>query len=533
MSRRSRALHRAAAAAAPAIAALPGEPNVRPVSTSSFQSIGWGGGAGWQAADSSRGRGYLYWPDIDTRTELPDYSRSEQLRRMRWMDANVGLAGRIHMALARMVVGTGLMPRATTADREWNKQRDALFEQRNGSASVFDLGGWWDFYGAQYGTQYCANRDGDCGGILTGSEAGLARMAFVEGHRIANGRMSDGEADYLFDGVRVDRNNAPVSYRVLGDDDTQADIPASNFFYLGRRTSPGRRRSPPILHRVGPHMIDIAEINGFLKRGIKNASRIGYMITKATGAAARPPGIPPGIPVERSKVETASGKKINMDKVLDGGGEVADLDPGEELKLLLDQRPHPNAMEFTNTLIREAVLSTDFSPELIWNIASLGGANVRYVMADAQSAIELGQQNLIDSWLARYWFYDTRKEIAAGRLRECRDPSWWLHAWIPPARLTVDKGRDGKLYLEQVRSGALTFRRMYGWDGLNSDIELGEWMDEMAWIAEGAKQRGLDPEKTLDRIYGRPGAPTPVAATEEEPGKNKGGDDEEAAAEEE
>ena len=53
---------------------------------------------------------------------------------------------------------------------------------------------------------------------------------------------------------------------------------------------------------------------------------------------------------------------------------------------------------------------------------------------------------------------------------------------------------------------------MYGWDGLNSEVELGEWMDEMKWISEGAKARGLDVEKTLDRIYGRPGAPTPVTS---------------------
>lgn len=508
----SRASRKASAAAR--TAALLGESNVAAVSAATFGGMTWGGGGqGWDGANYSSARGLVYWPQSDTRRDLPPMPHAEMVRRSRYLDANVGIAGRMNSALARLIAGTGLMPVPKTGDAAWNKERAALFEQRNGTASVFDLGGWWDFYSAQFGSQYCANRDGDIGGILTASQSNLARTSFIESHRIANGRTTDADTQRLFHGVLVDRNNAPVAYRVLGDDDSQADIPAANFWYLGHRTSPGRRRTPPLGHRAITHTLDRTEIYAQLKKGIKNANRIGYYISSQLGTVpTRAPGLSAS-PAPRAKVtDPVSGKKVQLESVIDNGGELPGLDPGEEIKTLLDTRPHPNTLEFMRELARDYALGADISPEILWDIAALGGSNTRYVMADAQSFVDLGQQNLVDSWLARYYFYDTRKEIAAGRLRECPDPQWWKHVFIPPIRWTVDKGRDGKLYLEQVRSGALTFSRLYGWDGLNSEQELTDWMDEMKMIQQLATDRGLDPEKTLDRIYGRPGTAAPAAA---------------------
>jgi hypothetical protein len=80
----------------------------------------------------------------------------------------------------------------------------------------------------------------------------------------------------------------------------------------------------------------------------------------------------------------------------------------------------------------------------------------------------------------------------------------------PPPRLTVDFGRDGKLHLEQIKTGALTFSRHYGWQGLQVYEELDTWLDEMVYIRDGARRRGLDPEKILSLVYGRPGTNAPA-----------------------
>lgn len=501
-------------AATPVAVPLPGEPTVQRMSTAGYGGAfgSYGAGGGYNAADDSTMRGYVYFPQIDTRKELTTYSRTEILRRARYLDANVGFAGRIINGLARMVAGTGLMIRPATADRAWNKERQALFEQRNGSAASFDLGNRWDFYSAQRGLLRCRYRDGDVGTVLTTSPGGLASVAFVESHRLGSGRISEGERARLFDGVLVDRNNAATAYRILGDEQTQADVPASSFCYLGDYASPGKHRTPSILHRACNHLIDMTEINAATKKGIKIANSIGYYISQAasnTGAGIPPMGNGAN---PTSSVTLSDGTKRTLEQQLSQGGEIPGLPPGSDIKTLLDERPHPNAMEFMKSLARDISWGVDMAPELLYDIAALGGANTRYVMADAQSFIEVEQQNLVDSVLARYYFYDTAVEIAAGRIRRPADPQWFKHVVIPPARWTVDKGRDGKLYLEQVRSGALTFKRMFGWDGYESENELSTWLDEMKFIGDEAQARGLDREKTIDRIYGRPGTTAPSSA---------------------
>jgi hypothetical protein len=50
--------------------------------------------------------------------------------------------------------------------------------------------------------------------------------------------------------------------------------------------------------------------------------------------------------------------------------------------------------------------------------------------------------------------------------------------------------------------------------GLDSEVELNEWLDEMKWIGAEAKRRGLDVDKTLERVYGRAGISAAIAAEE-------------------
>lgn len=487
------------------------EPRVAQAHSEAILSGFGGWGQGWSGADWSPDRGFVYWPNEDTRRDLPTYSLYEMRRRSRFLDANVGFAGRINRGIARMVCGTGLMVRPTTRARDWNRERTELFKQRNGTAAVVDLGRKWDFYSMQRGMLECRNVDGDIGSVLSKSQGGLARVAFIEAHRIGNGRSTQAEVNRLIDGVLVDRNNAPYAYRVLGDNDTQVDVPVENFCYLGDAGRPGRQRTPPRCHRALNHLLDRTEIDRHFKKAIKNSSRIGYYIGTESTQTAKSSGLP-RTPVDRTTKTTPSGRRLNVDQVMDGGGEIPDLDPGQDIKLLLDQRPHPNTMGFYDHLARDISWGTDWPPELLWNIVKLGSAGTRYVMAEAQGIIEAEQQILIDAILSRYYLYDTCLEVAAGRLRPCPDPEWYRHEFLPPSRWTIDRGRDGKLHLEMVRSAALTFRRMLGWEGLDAETELNEWLDEMKMIADGAKARGLDPDRTIERVYGRAGISAAVAA---------------------
>ncbi|HVT74575.1 MAG TPA: phage portal protein [Lacunisphaera sp.] len=488
--------------------ALPGEPNVRPLAASDwdmFSSPGaWGWGQGHQAADFSTSRGMVWFPQLDTRREITSYTRTEILRKVRFLYANVGFCRRLINGIARMVAGTGLRPRPKTGDKNWNKLALDRIKTVYNSAPTYDLAAKFNGFQSQRARLRCRYKDGDVATIFTRGSDGRATTAIYEAHQIGNGRTIEGDEKTLFDGVRVDRNNRMLSLRLIGDDDTQADVPAASCALLADYERPGQNRCLSILgHAVNP-LLDRTEINSYFKGSIKNAARIGYYIGTQPQSTPTTLSRPGGSASGKTVVTTTSGAKIALDKVFSpAGGEVQELDPGRELKILLDERPHPNTLGFLDELVRDISLGVDLSPEVLYNIVKLGGANIRYVMADAQSFIDAEQQVLVNSTLGPEYIWFLADEIGSGRLPKCPDPEWWKHDWITPARWTVDIGRDGKLHLEQLRSAALTFRRFFGWQGLDLD-ELDEWLDEYAYITKGAQDRGLDADKVIAAVYGRP-----------------------------
>lgn len=521
MSKKNRQHARAAAAvsASPALA----EPRVAPVaitappSASGSTVFSFGVGQGHNAADSSLGRGMIYFPQLDTRREITSMARTEILRKSRYMYANVGFARRCVNGVARMVVGTGLMPRPATRAREWNQLAQRRIDARYASATTWDLAGRLNGYTSQLAKLRCSYRDGDVGTALTFGVDGTATQAVYEAHQIGNGsNVTAAEALSLFDGVRLDQHRRALGVRVLRDDGTAVEIPAASFPLLGNFERLGQTRGLPIIAHAIPHLHDKIEIDRYFKGSIKASARQGYYIGKAAGQP--PTSIPrPGGTVAQRTVTTSTGQRVNLGKVFsEEGGEVEELEAGQEIKMLLDQRPHPNTLGFLEYLIRDISLGIDLSPEILWSVVKLGGANMRFVMADAQSFVEQQQQNAIDSTLGLEYIWIIADEIASGRLPPCPDPQWWAHAWIPPARWTVDIGRDGKLQLDQLRSGALTFNRFYGMQGLDANEQLNDWLDEYRFIHDGAVSRGLDPEKVIAAIYGRGGVQTPTEPSEPE-----------------
>lgn len=469
-------------------------------------TTGWLGGAGYQGADWSRLRGYVYFPTLDTRKELTAYTRTEILRKVRFLKRNVGLVSRLTKGMARMVAGTGLEGQATTTDKEWNRLANQRFHDRATARSVFDLGGRFNFYDSQQMLLDAAFTDGDAGAVLTSSAADLAQFAFYEAHQIGNGRLAPGEEKLWLDGVRLDRFNRPLAYRLLGDQPlsgyeslpAQADIPAGDFIYLGQYESPGFARCASILKHAINKLQDSGEILSAITTGIKQFNQIGYAIeTDAGSAAPTSAGAADGLG-PKVVVDQGDGTSVTQERIY-GPGAVPRLPAGQKLRALLDQRPHPNNLEVLDYLIRDIAWGAGLSPEVVWNIATLGGANTRFILADAQGWIEAQQQRLIDTYCARVWIYTLAKEMKAGRLRRCTDPEWWKHAWITPARLTVDFGRDGKLHIEQLKMGMLTLKRFYGWQGVDSEEQLNQWLDEVADFKAGFNKLNADARKPDDR----------------------------------
>jgi capsid protein len=482
---------------------VPGEPAVTRTGTiaAAASSFGWGAGQGYGMADWSNARGYVYFPELDTRKEITPYTRGEGLRKARFLEANVGLARRLLLGMGRMAMGTGLMPSFTTKDKEWNKLMNARLAAVLGSPQTYDLAGKQDFFSAQADDMSTSYRDGDLGKVYARDEGGNLRIAYYEGHQIGGTPAGYTEPmpnapSRILDGVRVDRHNRTLSFVIQAGEQAGEgiEIPASDFALLSGFTRKGAPRGVTILKHAINKMVDRGELEAMASKGMKNAARIGFAITRDASAPAKPPGWTgsTGVnPVRRESTTDAAGttKRVKVEDVIDSnGGEIPELPAGYDIKTLLDERPHQNTIEFFDYLARDAAMGCDWPHELLYNIWKLGGASQRYVMADAQSIIEREQARWVMQFGTRDVVAFAVEQMRTGRVRKCQDPEWWAHEFIPPARITVDYGRDGKLQLEQIKSGALTFKRFFGWQGLGLE-QVDEWLDEVKHISDGIGTR--------------------------------------------
>jgi capsid protein len=452
---------------------------------------GWGNN-GHQGADSSRLRGYVYFPELDTRREISTYTRTEMLRKGRFLYANHGIAKRVVNGLARMVAGTGLTPQATTRDRAWNRDAEKAFANATNSPFVFDVGGRYNFPKSQQAQLRFAYRDGDAATVLASSQAGGARFAFYEGHNIGSDAFDANQTGWR-DGVRLDDNNRARAYRFLGlDGKSPKDIPAEDVIFFADYERAGQSRGLTVLSHAINHLLDSAEITSYIKTGVKLANQYGYWVEYAQGATKPPQtaAARAGGTKNTEKIETSAGP-VTVEKIY-GAGAIPDLPPGATLKFNSASHPHPNNLSLIEFLIRDIAWGVGLSPEILWNIAALGGANTRFVLADAQGWIEEQQANLVRIYNSRVWVYTIAKLMKTGALRRPSDPEWWAHAWIPPPRLTVDFGRDGKLHLEQLKMGAITMTRLLGWQGQDFEEHTNKWLDEIAFVKAGLNAENRD-----------------------------------------
>ena len=103
-------------------------------------------------------------------------------------------------------------------------------------------------------------------------------------------------------------------------------------------------------------------------------------------------------------------------------------------------------------------------------------------------------------------------EMKAGRLPRCTDPEWWKVGWIGQPRLTVDRGRDGKLNIEMRRSGMFTLRRHYA-EQFAEDWKpnIDDWSEEIAYQMRSLTDRGFSREEAIT-LLGMSQGSMPAAA---------------------
>lgn len=434
-------------------------------------------GQGYDAVGASTMRGYIYWPQLDTRREITPQTRTEILRRARALTENIGLAGHIIECMADLI--GYLTPMAATRDREWNELANTNFREKQSVPDVFDASGKFSFWEYQIKLDEGAFRDGDILPVLTETSSGTARIATYEAHQIGNPYgLPPGTEDWL-DGVKINRFHRHLRYSILDPADRTAirTIAASDCIYYGHFKKLGHVRPVSILRAAINHLIDIGEIVRDVKYGIKIRNQIPLTVESQLGTNFQSNATQAIVSQVREKsVATTDGSgaaattKLSYEEIMQGGN-IPRLLPGQSLKALIDAAPHPNQLALLDWMVRDISWGCGLPPEIVWNMEKLRGANNRLLNSKLQRWIGarlLHKRNFV----RRFWVYHIAKEIKARRLPECRDPEWWKVAMLPQENITADKGREGKLNIDLVANRLMSLRTFFALEGKH-------WLDEL------------------------------------------------------
>lgn len=487
-----------------------------------------GGAENFEALRRTGFRGYVYFPNLKPQQRITRHTRHEMARRAAWLYENTGLGKMLIDKTALHEAGNGIWPKPRTRNTEWNRLVADRFHDTWGEARLFDVEGVLSYYSAQMSIRRQIKLIGDHFGVLAREEGGMARMKFYAGNQIENAtnpRLKD--QSQWRDGFRLSPQGRIMQVRVLDPEDAGkfTDIPGEYVQHYHDHLWTGQRRGMSMLHHAASKMLTIDDILFYEQQGVKLTSQIGYVLTVPDEGSTGPSINLPG--AERSEVsEGADGTKLTIQKIFEQGSVIPQLPPGFKLETFKSDRPGSSFTGFLDYLVRDVTLGSPYSAEFLYFIANIGGAVVRFVLDEAQARIDEVQDNQLIAQFCRpaykYWLWH---EMQRGAVEYPGD-DWYRHDMMRPRKVTVDKGREGKLDDDRFASGKIGPRQYYAPMGVDEeDVEedaIRSVARKKRRIAEIAAEEGV--ELTYDEVFSaNKSAPPqpPEPEEEEEPPKKK------------
>lgn len=449
-------------------------------------------------------RMWVYAPTLDAKKELSSGSRQELIKKAQWLYNNSGLAGGAVDKIARLV--GPLQPQARTMDESWNRRAEQAFGDacRNAAFGV-DVAGFVNFDQAIPLLVRQMAIAGDVFWQRLTSNSGRALFRLIPGENVGSPVGKDEEG--WIDGVQIGKLGKPIRYRVLKAPASQDynDVRAEDMGgHVRRAYRIGYTRAPSWLARAANTLQDIAEYLAFEKQSAKIGASMAMVITSPEAGQI-------GLGSSLVKGHSTSSQQPMTIDALTNGSILPQLKPGEKIESLVNNHPAGNMKEFLGTLKEEIAVGLGFSSQFLFDATDAGGANQRWILEEAATAIDEIRDIIIQNFAAPFWRFWVWQEITAGRLEMPNDGSdWWRCEFTPPARLSVDFGRDGRLMSDLLLRGQISPQRYYALQGLDADTQDADIIRFAArrkkLVQEIAKEEGVD-LTTAEVFPPAPGSP--------------------------
>lgn len=462
-------------------------------------------GGGFQAAGQSQARGYLYFPNLDTRRQLDSYTREEIARKIEWLYVHFGFCRRLVLGMARML--GFLTPQPNMSDEGWNELAFDAFMAIAGSAEIWDRSGKFDFFEGQVQDNVQMFVRGDLIGVLTETLSGRARIAYYEAHQLSNGERT---GKHWVDGVQLDSFGKHIGYSLRdGEDPSKTSfVDARDAIYFGNFDNRGQVRTISILMTAVLNMIDVVEVRGFTKTAIKNHSRVGTVMEQEAQTPVNTGVGGFGGPLTTTTVTMPDGstQNVNMELVM-SGGLTPKLPPGVKVKVIADDRPSHNNMEFEKALLKDCCDSVDLSYDRLSNLAGVTGPGIRILSQDEKRWVALRHHRMAKR-CQRMYNYIIAKEIKGGRLPQPKSKPgeyWWNRTiWIGLPMPDIDGGRTAQATQTNLLNGLTTWQEEAKLGGLYWKRRVRQGITEVVFaklecIAQ-AKAAGIDPAEITPQL---------------------------------
>jgi hypothetical protein len=365
-----------------------------------------------------------------------------------------------------------LIPQAATDSDDWNTAAEAYFADWSVNA---EFTGRFDFDEVQRQIVKAIGTDGDLGILLT-AENGLPQVQLVEGWRIRNLRLVDGNRD----GCQTDAKGRVLGYWIDEGDKGSRFISANELFLAADfdRTASYRGFTP--LRRGMNDVRDVSDLKAFEKLAQKVRASVPAVLEGDAPIEEDVWGDDTGNAANAGT--SPQDKKLSLAELL--GGDIPNLPNGKKLTVLSgDRNPQP-VTEFLAALVGHFVYGLGIPPAFFLD-EKLTGPNVRSVNGKAQRVFNR-YKRIMRRFILWTWRRVIGDAIARGLLPA--HPQWDRLNYQSPAEISIDTGDAESADREALGKGYKTRQEVYGKRGLDWVAPTMQVFREQRFIfAEAAK----------------------------------------------
>lgn len=479
------------------------------------------GGTFHSASDNASRTTTVYFP-LDSTREIEPGERRELVKKHRSLRNNLGFVRGIINTTVRLSIGWGLQPVPRSGDKDFDRRALAYWRRATRKQS-FDVAAQDTEAAMQRLVMREVITDGELFAIKVFDDFGRPQRQLIKTEQIGNPSEVP-PSDNWQDGIWLNSLRRPLRYGVIQTPLSGSPawpqrvrpVEAKDMLHIYDRERATQCHGLPWGYNSLNHGVDAIDILAFEKIAHKLNSAIVGSMTTPTGDPAKGMEV---ILAAAKQAAAAGATQSSTERTKDGvkyldlhGTMIPIFKAGESMQFY-NGRNSVNAIEFAGGLCAQYAYGFGTPVEFVVGLAS-GGANVRGMAEIAGRFFEDNQMLLIDDWCQPNWENIIGTGILAAQfprdfpLVEPLAPprgwtGWDVVEWRGPKNITMDKGRDGKTYLDLKRAGWMSDEEFWTLNGEDPD-EMPVKIDEelAARRARWVDDLGLPEDKFWIREFG-------------------------------